>query len=107
MQRMTAALFAAAAITAGGIWLQIVLSKAESRWFGLILPFITFAYSLLMALSVAATDGMTGWDVFGIISATLFTANIPTLVLLAIYFGYREKRKRKKALEKMSVQDLE
>jgi len=88
----------------GGIWLQIFLSKKESKWFGLILPFITFAYSLLMVFSIAVTDGM---DIFGLIASTLFVANIPTIILLAIYFGCREKIKRKKALEKMNIQDLE
>ena len=84
--------------------MQIFLSKKESKWFGLILPFITFAYSLLMVFSIAVTDGM---DIFGLIASTLFVANIPTIILLAIYFGCREKIKRKKALEKMNIQDLE
>jgi len=91
----------------GGIWLQIFLSKKESKWFGLILPFITFAYSLLMVFSIAMYDGMTGWDIFGLIASTFFISNIPTIILLAIYFGCREKIKRKKALEKMNIQDLE
>jgi hypothetical protein len=33
--------------------------------------------------------------------------NIPTIVLLAIYFGCREKRRKTKALEKMRAQDLQ
>ena len=32
--------------------------------------------------------------------------NIPTVVLMGIYFACRESQKRKKALEKMQVQDL-
>jgi len=107
MSRTTIVLFVVLAIMAGGIWLQIFLSKKESNWFGLILPFITFAYSLLMVFSIAITDGMTGWDIFGLIASTLFMANIPTIILVAIYFGCREKIKRKRALEKMNIQDLE
>lgn len=91
----------------GMIWLQIFLSKKENKWFGLILPLTTFAYSLLMVFSIYVTDSMTNWEVFGIIASTLFIANIPTIILLGVYFGCREKIKRKKALEKMNIQDLE
>lgn len=100
-------LFLVLAIITGGIWLQIFLSKKENKWFGLILPFITFAYSLLMVFSIVRTDSMTGWDVFGLIASTFFTSNIPTIILLAIYFGCRESIKREKAFEKMNIQDLE
>jgi hypothetical protein len=34
-------------------------------------------------------------------------SNIPTLLFLAIYFACREKRKLRKELDKMNVQDLE
>ena len=33
--------------------------------------------------------------------------NIPTLVLLGIYFACREKYSRKKQLDKMNIQDLD
>lgn len=33
--------------------------------------------------------------------------NIPTLISLAIYFGCRQKFRKKKLLEKMNLQDLE
>ena len=33
-------------------------------------------------------------------------ANIPTLILLAIYFACRGKQRRNKRLDKMSIQDL-
>lgn len=94
-------------ILAAAIWLQIFLSKKESKWLGIILPFITFAYSLVMVLGIAIFDGMTGWEIFTLLASTFFIANIPTIVLLGIYFGCREKIKRKKALEKMNIQDLE
>lgn len=94
-------------IMVGAICLQIFLSKRESKWFGLILPFIAFAYSLVIVFSFAIYDGMTGWNVFTFIISIFLTANIPTIILLAIYFGCREKIKRKKALEKMNIQDLE
>jgi len=90
----------------GATMLQIFLSKKESKILGLILPFITFLYSLLSVLNVAVTDAMTAWDVFSLIAASFILTNIPTIVLLAIYFACKEKMKRKKQLEKMNIQDL-
>lgn len=47
-----------------------------------------------------------GQIVLRILSAlTIF--NIPTLILLAIYFASREKRKKNKEIEKMNIQDLD
>lgn len=107
MERFTLAMLTVLAILAGGIFLQIFLSKKESKWFGLILPIITFTYSLLMIFGLAMTDDMSWWNILGLIASTLLVANIPTVILLVIYFGCREKIKRKKALEKMNIQDLE
>ena len=107
MRNTTIVLFILFAIFVGCIFLQIFLSKKESKWFGLILPFISFAYSLLMIFGIAVTDDMSLWNIVGLIISTFFVSNIPTIILLAIYFGCREKIKREKALEKMSIQDLE
>ena len=94
------------AVCVGGILLQIFLSRRESRWPGLLLPLLTFLYSLLAVFSVVITDSMGGWEIFTTIAAAFITANIPTIVLLAIYFACREKRKRRRELEKMKLQDL-
>lgn len=94
------------AVCVGGILLQIFLSKRESWWPGLILPLFTFLYSLLAVFSVVITDSMGGWEIFTTIAAAFVTANIPTIVLLAIYFVCREKKKRRRELEKMKLQDL-
>lgn len=88
-------------IFAGIIVLQVFLSRKENKWFGLILPFICFAYSLIMAA------GMTNWGHFGTLISTFLISNMPTFILLVIYFTCREKIKRNKELEKMNVQDLE
>lgn len=106
MQKTIVVTFVLFAIFAGGILLQIFLSRKESKWFGLILPFITFAYSLLALSQIVKTDIMTWWNTVGLIASTFFISNIPTIILLAIYFGCRGKIKRKKAIEKMSIQDL-
>lgn len=77
-------------ILTGRILLQTFLSKKESKWLGLILPSITYAFSLLMVFSLAHTNSMTWWDIFGQLILTFFIANIPTSVLLAIYFACRK-----------------
>lgn len=91
----------------GGILLQIFLSKTKSRWFGLILPIITFLYSLLIIFSIIIYDGMTAGEIFMLISSTFLLSNIPTIFLLVIYFACREKVKIRSQLDKMNIQDLD
>jgi hypothetical protein len=93
-------------IIIGGICLQVFLSRKESKWFGLILPFIFLAYSVVMVFNVVLYDDMTAWRIFSMLFSTFFMANIPTYVLLAIYLGCREKFKRRRELDKMRAQDL-
>ena len=87
----------------GGILLQIFLSKRESKWPGLILPLLSFLYSLVMALSATAYNGGIPW---GPILASLILGNIPTVILLAIYFACREKFRKRSELDKMHINDL-
>ena len=87
----------------GGILLQIFLSKRESKWPGLILPLLSFLYSLVMALSAVAYNGGIPW---GPILASLILGNIPTVILLAIYFACREKFRKRSELDKMHINDL-
>jgi hypothetical protein len=60
-----------------------------------------------MVLGLAAYDGMTGGEIFMLIASTFLISNIPTIVLLGIYFGCREKMKLRSQLDKMNIQDLE
>lgn len=95
------------AFCAGGIILQLFLSKRESLWLGLILPIITFLFSLFKPLSmVVPPEGMSLTFILQMLFVFLL-ANIPTLVLLGIYFVCREKMWRKRQLDKMNIQDLE
>ena len=83
MARTSFAIIMLLVLLAGTILLQIFLSKRESKWPGLVLPAITFLYSLLMVLNLAALGGTQGMVVT--MTAILITGNIPTLILLAIY----------------------
>ena len=103
MARVTIMLVLVLVLQVGVILLQIFLSKRESRWPGLLLPLVTFLYSLVMALSVVAYDGGIPWVP---ILASLILGNIPTVILLAIYFACREKFRKRSELDKMSIDDL-
>ena len=91
-------------VVVGGILLQIFLSKRESKWPGLVLPAISFLWSLLYLFNMMDTGSM----VQNILTAllTVLLSNIPTLVLLAIYWAVREKRRKRSELDKMNIDDL-
>ena len=105
MYKTAIALLIVSLVAAGLIWLQLFLSKKSSKWFGLILPIITFVFSLLRVLGIMDTGSL--WQNIILAVSTLLLLNIPTIVLLAIYFACREKLKKKAQLEKMNIQDLE
>ena len=92
----------------GGILLQIFLSKRESKWPGLILPLLSFLYSLLMACSAVAYSAVAYSEkiIWGPILTSLILGNIPTVILLAIYAACREKRRKRGELDKMQIKDL-
>jgi hypothetical protein len=114
-------------ICAGFIVLQVFLSKKESLWIGLILPIISLGISVFAALGVLFMSAHTGTSsasvdgvvietetlfnstasIFGSTVLVFFLFNISTIVFVAIYLAYRGKRNRQRALEKMSVQDIE
>lgn len=92
------------AFVVGGVLLQIFLSKRESRWPGLVLPLLTFLSSLLLPLNVMDT-GSVSRNILAV-AVTLLAGNIPTLVLLAIYWAAREKLRIRDQMEKMGKQDI-
>lgn len=123
------------ALLVGMIFLQIFLSKKQNKWFGLVLPLIWLTFSLVavlgstavlmtgeLSLQQLAPDGtvieetVEVHDIGGSsdIGATIVQMvvafalyNIPTAILLVIYFACREKIKKHSALDKMNIQDLE
>lgn len=104
--RITNTLILAVLLIAGIVCLQIFLSKRESKWPGLVLPILAFLFGLLYPLNMIAPD--EGGAVSFIIQMFIvwFIGNIPTIILLAIYYGCRGKQRRSKQLDKMNIQDL-
>ena len=88
----------------GGILLQIFLSKRESKWPGLVLPGISFLWSLLYLFNLVDTGSVVQNILMAIL--TILLSNIPTLVLLAIYWAVREKRRKRSEIDKMNLDDL-
>ena len=83
-------------ILAATIGLQIFLSKRENKWFGLILPIISFLFAVLI-VPLNMMVPATGIDISFLITLVLAFAlyNIPTILFGVIYAVCR-KRKRKK-----------
>ncbi|MEA4849109.1 MAG: hypothetical protein VB106_17895 [Clostridiaceae bacterium] len=107
MQRTAIFTFILLMVLIGSIYLQILLSRKESKWFGLILPAIFFLCSFNILFNIAVPNSSDLWISIGSGVFGFIVANIPTLLLMMIYFSCREKCKRNKELQKMNVQDLE
>jgi len=106
MIRTTISLAFLLVILIGMVFLQIYLSKRKNKWLGLILPGICLGYSLLIVFGYMAYAGMSTGTEIGMMAGAFVMANIPTVVLLAIYIACREKFKKNKEMEKMNIQDL-
>ena len=95
-------------IVVGSCFLQWMLSQQKSRWYGLILPALTFAYSLLIILCFTIIPPLGSYDFFELFVSILLTFmlyNLPTTILLAIYFSCRKKQSIQTQLDKLKAQD--
>ncbi len=91
----------------GCIILQVFLSRRESPWPGLVLPGLSLLLSLIPLLNVAVLPGSGAGNVLTALLLVFLLYNIPTLVLLVIYFACRGKYRRRREIDKMNAQDLE
>ena len=91
-------------VVVGGICLQIFLSRRRSRWPGLILPVLSFLVSLLYLFNLADSGSVVQNILMALV--TLLVSNLPTLVLLVIYWAGRERVRKQSELDKMNIQDL-
>ncbi|MGI6028177.1 MAG: hypothetical protein ACOX81_02040 [Candidatus Heteroscillospira sp.] len=87
-------------------FLEWRLAKCEHPLPGLVLPGIGLLYSLVALLSYAVYDGQPLGSIIVDMLLIFLMSNIPTLILLAIFFGVRGKKRRKSAVDKMNIQDL-
>ena len=77
-------------------------------------PGITFLWSLILCLIFALQiaggtshiPGAAANILVGFLLMFLFL-NVPTLILLAVYYICREKKRKKKMLDKMNIRDLD
>nr|WP_311444773.1 hypothetical protein [Ezakiella coagulans] len=92
-------------IFVGAIALQVFLSKRQSKFLGLTLPIISVLNSLIIVLNIAG-DAMTKTQILIALVSAFLIGNIPTIILMAIYFGIREKMKIKAELDKTRIKDL-
>lgn len=119
-------------LLAGGIWLQIFLSKSEKKWPGLVLPSISMLFAIIAVLgAIAFTYGgsestLTYTDDEGneiteiyqepnsveantgeMIGTSLYIFllyNIPTIILITIYFSVRKRQINH--IDRTRIQDL-
>lgn len=88
------------------VYLQIFLSKKEIKWLGLILPILSFIYSIFVLLGVGAFEAIGENN--NLINSILafFISNIPTIILLFIYSKIKKKMKMDSEIDKMNIKDL-
>ena len=89
----------------GVVLLQVFLSKRENKWAGRILPLLFFLFSLIYPLSLSAVGQSIGELIVPML-IVLLMANIPTAILLVIYFACRSSRNNRQEIDKMNIQDL-
>lgn len=82
--------------------LQVFLSKRKNKWLGLILPMIGVLFSIMILITGPVIEGLSVLERNLLSIMILFVYNIPTIVLVAIYFACREKFKKKKEIDKMN-----
>ena len=76
-------------VIACGVAVQILLSRSKRWWPGLFLPVVSLAWSLsYLCGNVAHGAGGT----FGHIFLSFLLMNIPTVVLLALYFLFHTRK---------------
>lgn len=114
MKKVINVLFLGGIIFVALMWLQIYLSKKESKWYGLVLPLLSALISVMPLLGFSAYDNMPqpgseGQNIVGLLLTmlwVLFIFNIPTIIYLAIYFATREKIKKEREIDQMKIKDL-
>lgn len=90
----------------GVAYFQSILSSKSNKFLGLIFPLITFIGSIILAFMTISIINFSFTDIFRFIFIFIMF-NIPSIVLLVIYYLGRKEIERNKELDKMNLQDLE
>jgi len=88
------------------IILQVFLSKSKSKIPGLIIPILFVMFSLISVANIGFSSHFTWIDMVGRILMVFVLSNIPTLILVSIYYVIRERSNMNRQLDKMKIQDL-
>lgn len=83
------------------IVLQILLSKRKNSWLGLILPLLSFSFSVFLTITAPHWIRYEEWTMVLIFVLT----NIPTVIFSGIYLFYRKQNMNE--ISRMNIQDLE
>lgn len=100
--------FVILALIAAACALEVFLAKRKSRWPGLVLPLLALFPALFVLpnlLTNALSVAENGLQALLSLLAMLLLF-VPALVLLAVYWFCRRRRKRREDVEKMKIQDL-
>lgn len=100
--------FVILALMAAACALEVFLAKRKSRWPGLVMPLLALFPALFVLpnlLTNALSVAENGLQVLLSLLAMLLLF-VPALVLLAVYWFCRRRRKRREDVEKMKIQDL-
>ena len=100
--------FVILALMAAACALEVFLAKRKSRWPGLVMPVLALFPALFVLpnlLTNALSVAENGLQALLSLLAMLLLF-VPTLVLLAVYWFCRRRRKRREDVEKMKIQDL-
>ena len=100
--------FVILALMAAVCALEVFLAKRKSRWPGLVLPLLALFPALFVLpnlLTNALSVAENGLQALLSLLAMLLLF-VPALVLLAVYWFCRRRRKRREDVEKMKIQDL-
>ncbi|MFQ7241298.1 hypothetical protein [Agathobaculum sp.] len=100
--------FVILALMAAVCALEVFLAKRKSRWPGLVMPLLALFPALFVLpnlLTNALSVAENGLQALLSLLAMLLLF-VPALVLLAVYWFCRRRRKRREDVEKMKIQDL-
>lgn len=100
--------FVILALMAAACALEVFLAKRKSRWPGLVMPVLALFPALFVLpnlLTNALSVAENGLQVLLSLLAMLLLF-VPALVLLAVYWFCRRRRKCREDVEKMKIQDL-